>query len=137
MNKNIFTALGVLISITILIWSGCKKDDGPETEKYIIQIDSIVHPDTVNYGTDVSIKFYGLIGPNGCYAFDEMIPEYVEGELLVVNWGVHTFNDNCTEAIVYMNGNELLVSEVPAGELVIKAVQPDGTSLTGNVFVKE
>lgn len=137
MKKNIFTALAVLISITVLIWSGCKKDDGPETERYIIQIDSIVHPDTINFGSDISIKFYGLIGPNGCYAFDEMIPEYLEGELLVVNWGIHTFNDNCTEALVYMNGHELLVSEVPAGEFIIKAVQPDGSFLTGNVFVKE
>jgi len=137
MNKNIFTALAVLFSITVLIWSGCKKDDGPNTERFIIQIDSIVHPDTINFGADLSIKFYGPIGPDGCYAFDKLVPDLIEGELVIVSWGIHTFEDICTQSAVYMNGHELLVSEVPAGEFIIKAVQPNGSAIIGNVFVKE
>ena len=134
MNKNILTTLAILISITVLIWSGCKKDDGPETKRYIIQIDSIVHPDTVNFGSEINIKFYGLIGTNGCYAFAEMIPEYIEGELRVVSWGIHTFEDDCTQALVYMNGHELIVSEVPAGEFIIKEgrIQTD-TNFSGGI----
>lgn len=137
MNKTIFTAFAVLIGLTVIIWSGCNKDNGPSTEEYIIQIDSIVHPDTINFGEDLSIKFYGPIGPDGCYAFDRLEPEYTEGELAVVTFGVHTYLDICTQTSVYMNGNELRVSEVPAGDLIIKAIQPDGSSITQNVFVKE
>jgi len=136
MNKSIFTAFAVMIGLTVIIWSGCK-NDGPATEEYIIQIDSIVHPDTINFGVDLSIMFYGPIGPDGCYAFDRMDPEYVEGELSVTTFGIHTDNDVCTQAAVYMNGNELRVSEVPAGDLTIKAIQPDGSSITQSVFIKE
>jgi len=37
-----------------------------------------------------------------------------------------------------MNGSELLVSDIPLGNLEIKAMQPDGTStITQYVFIKE
>lgn len=137
MNKHIFTAFAIIISLTVMIWSGCKKDDGPKIEEYIIQIDSIIHPDTINFGSDLNIKFYGLIGPDGCYAFDRLEPKYDVGELAVTSWGKHTFLKNCTEQLVYMNGNTLLVSSIPAGDLTIKAIQPDGSSITQNIFVKE
>ena len=99
----------------------------------------MVHPDTINFGEDLSIKFYGVVGPNGCYAFDEFVVEYFieANELAVESWGIHTFNDVCTDAEVYMNGRELLVSEIPAGDLIIVAVQPDGTNISQNVYIRE
>ncbi len=137
MKKHIFTAITVLAFTSVLIWSGCKKDDGPVTEEFIIHIDSLVHADTINFGEDLSIKFYGPIGPNGCYAFNKLVPEFIEGELVVTNWGIQTFENTCTPIAVYMNGHELLVSEIPAGNFVIIAVQPDGSNITQNVFVVE
>jgi hypothetical protein len=139
MNKNILTAFAVMISLTVIIWSGCKKDNGPEIEEFIIQIDSMIHLDTINFGDTLSIKFYGVVGPNGCYAFDEFVVEYFieANELAVESWGIHTFNDVCTDAEVYMNGRELLVSEIPAGDLIIVAVQPDGTNISQNVYIRE
>jgi len=137
MKKNIFTAFTILAITSVLIWSGCKKDDGPVIEEFIIHIDSLIHADTINFGEDLSIKFYGPIGPDGCYAFDRLVPEFIEGELVVTNWGIQTFDDVCTQAAVYMNGHELLVSEIPAGNFVIIAMQPDGSNITQNVFVVE
>ena len=131
-----------MFSLTVLVWSGCKKDDGPEIKEYIIQIDSVVHVDTINFGDDLSIRFYGLIGEDDCYAFDRLDADYVQieskkGELSVTSWGKHTSNETCTTQTIYMNGSELLVSEIPAGDLVVIAVQPDGTAITQNVFIKE
>ena len=40
MKKHIFTAITALAFISVLIWSGCKKDDGPAIEEFIIHIDS-------------------------------------------------------------------------------------------------
>ncbi|MBC8321112.1 MAG: hypothetical protein H8E34_10345 [Bacteroidetes bacterium] len=137
MNKQIFTALAVFFSLIILIWTGCKKDTGPDTVQFIIQIDSIVHPDTINFGEDLSIKFYGLIGTDGCHSFDRFEPEYTQGELAVTSWGVRIIDEACTQQMVYMNGSTLLVSDVPAGNLIIKAIQPDGSSIIQSVFVKE
>ncbi len=139
MNKNILTAFAVMISLTVIIWSGCKKDNGPNIEEFIIQIDSMVHLDTINSGDTLNIKFYGLIGPNGCYAFDEFALEYSpdDQELAIESIGIHTFNDMCANAMVYMNGRELEVDGFVAGEYVITAIQPDGSSLSQNVYVKE
>ena len=137
MKKHIFTALVLMFSLFILIWSGCKKDDDPEFQEFIIKIDSIVHADTINFGNDLSIKFYGLIGEDDCYSFDRLVTDYVPGELAVTSWGIHTSSENCTPSTVYMNGAELLVSEIPAGNILIVAVQPDGSKIEQNVFVKE
>lgn len=138
MKKHVFTAFAVMIGLVVIIWSGCKKDDGPEIENFIIQIDSMVHPDTINFGDTLSIKFYGLVGPDGCYAFNELLAEYFEDakELAVESWGIHAFNDVCTDGEVYMNGKELLVTEIPVGENTIVAVQPDGPNISQNVYVK-
>lgn len=139
MNKNIFTAFAVIIGLTVIIWSGCKKDNGPKIEEFVIQIDSMVHPDTINFGDTLSIKFYGVVGPDGCYSFDELVAEYFSdvNELAVESWGIHTFLDNCTQAIVYMNGKELLVTDIPAGDLTLVAVQPNGPNINQNVYIKE
>ena len=139
MKKHVFTAFAVMIGLTVIIWSGCKKDDGPKIEIFIIQIDSMVHPDTINFGEDLSIKFYGVVGPNGCYAFDELVAEYSSdvNELAIESLGIHTFKDVCTDAEVYMNGRELLVSDIPVGDLTIVAVQPDGPNISQNVYIKE
>jgi hypothetical protein len=139
MNKKIITVLSVVFSLLVITWSGCKKDNGPQVEEFTIQIDSIVHPDTINFGEKLSIKFYGLVGPNGCYEFDRLVPEYFSevNELAVECLGIHTFNDVCTEILVYMDGQELLVSDVPAGSLIIKGIQPDGSVISQTVFVKE
>ncbi|MAE08365.1 MAG: hypothetical protein CL661_06350 [Bacteroidetes bacterium] len=139
MNKNILTAFAVMISLTVIIWSGCKKDNGPKIEEFIIQIDSMIHLDTINFGDTLSIKFYGVVGPNGCYAFDELVAEYFieANELAVESWGMQTFLDVCTQGEIYMNGKELLVTEIPVGDLTIVAVQPDGPNISQNVYIKE
>jgi len=142
MKKNIFTAFAIAFSLLVFIWSGCDKNNDPKTEEFIIQIDSIVHADTITVGETLSIKFYGKVGPNGCYAFDRLVPEYIQidattGELATTAFGIQTFKDLCPDQEVYLNGSELIVSEMLPGNLVVKAMQPDGSAITQNVFVKE
>lgn len=137
MNKHIFTALAVSFSLSILIWSGCKKDDSPKIENFIIQIDSIVHADTIDLGEDLAIKFYGPIGPDGCYAFEGFENSQIGNGLATTCWGKHTFESTCAPQAVYMNGNELTVHDIPVGDFTVKAIQPDGSAITHTVFVKE
>jgi hypothetical protein len=142
MKKNVFTAFAVALSVLVFSWSGCDNNNGPDTEEFIIQIDSIVHADTITLGETLSIKFYGRVGPNGCYAFDRLVPEYMQidastGELATTAFGIQTFQDLCPDQEVYLNGSELVVSDIPAGNLIVKALQPDGSAITQQVFVKE
>ncbi len=142
MNKKIIIALSSILVVFALSWSSCSKTNGPTTEEFVIAIDSIIHADTITVGGTLSIKFYGLVGPNGCYAFDRLSPEYLQvtdttGELKITSYGIHTFNDVCPDNEVYMNGTELVVSDIPLGKLEIKAMQPDGTALSQFVIVKQ
>jgi len=137
MKKNVFTAFAVALSLLMFSWSGCDSNKGPDTEEFIIQIDSIVHADTITVGETLSIKFYGIVGPNGCYAFDRLMPEYTDGELATTALGIQTFQDLCPDQEVYMNGSELVVSDIPAGTLIVKALQPDGSAITQQVFVQD
>jgi hypothetical protein len=142
MKKSVITVTVVVLSVLATLWSGCDNNNDPNTEEFIIQIDSVVHVDTINFGEILSINFYGEVGPDKCYAFKELVPEYIiisdtEGELTVTSFGLHTFKDICLTGEVYMNGSELAVSDIPAGNLVINAIQPDGTSISQNVFIKE
>ena len=137
MKKQILIKSTIILSLFMLIWSGCKKDSSPEIETFIIHIDSIIHADTINFGDNLIIKFYGKIGPDGCYSFNEIAPEYITGTLSVTCWGKHTYESVCTQDTVYMVGKTLQVSEMPVGKTIIEAIQPDGTSISQSVYVKE
>ncbi len=137
MKRTINSLIIIILFIVAVSWSGCKDDNGPEVEEFIIQIDSMIHADTISLGNDLEIKLYGLIGPNGCYEFDRFVPEFVTGKLTVTSWGKHTIQDMCTEEIVYMTGKKLFVSDLPAGSSTVTAIQPDGTELSQEVYVRE
>ena len=55
--KNNFIVVSIFLIIMTISWSSCKKSSDPETETFIIQVDSIIHPDTINFGDNLTIKF--------------------------------------------------------------------------------
>lgn len=136
MKKNIIITSLFSLLLSLIIFSGCKNNDS-NTEEYIIHIDSITHADTIGFGVDLPIKFYGVIGSDGCYAFNNFEVYYSNSTLSVTSWGIHTKSDMCTQAIPYLDGETLLVSDIPEGEMTIEIVQEDGTSFTQSVFVKK
>ncbi len=137
-NPSFISATLLSVLFFGIVFTSCKKDSsGPNTESYIITIDSILHADTIDFGTELTIKFYGIIGTDGCYSFDKFEPEYTEGVLSITTWGIHTLDVPCTENIPYLNGSILLVNQIPAGTMIINAVQADGTMISQSVFVKE
>ncbi len=70
MKKNTFIISVFLVMAGILVWSsGCNKDDDPSPD-FLIKIDSIVYPDTIQLTDTLSVKFYGEVGPDGCYEFN-------------------------------------------------------------------
>lgn len=134
-NKTL-TILSFSIILALMINSGCKKS-GTETESYIIQIDSLVHADTINFGDNLTLKFYGVIGENGCYSFDKFEPEYTTGNLSITTWGLYTKQDMCTEELPYLNGEPIIITDIPAGTITIIAVQAEGPNISQEVFVKQ
>lgn len=135
--KLILNSIYTLTVISLLFGTyGCKTND-PDTVEYIISIDSILHADTITAGDVLDIKFYGTIGENGCYAFERFEPVYNNNVLSITSWGLHTESEMCTQQIQQLNGLSLQVSDLPAGNITIEAIQPDNESpLIQEVFVK-
>ncbi len=136
MKKYIFPVLIIFIISTIIAISGCKESES-NTEEYIITIDSIMHVDTLAFGEDLTLKFYGVIGIDGCYAFNNFEVYYSSLTLSVTTWGLYTKSEMCTQEVPYLNGETLLISDLPEGEISIEAIQADGSSLTRKVYVKK
>lgn len=136
MKKHTISIIVISIISLLIAFSGCKKSD-PDTEEYIIQIDSIIHPDTISFGESLEIKFYGVVGSNGCYAFYKFEPVYTNATLSVTTWGILTNDDMCTEEIPYIVGETLMVNNMPAGEMTIDIIQADGYDFTSSVYVTE
>lgn len=140
MKKYFFVITLVIIGFVISI-SSCKKDDGPTFTESVILIDSIVHADTVDLGGTLSIKFYGVIG-DGCDYFSkfEEIPldegEY-DNSFKIKIWRKTETGVNCTDELKYLDGSELILTGMLAGNFIIKVIQPDDSFIESEVFIKE
>jgi hypothetical protein len=142
MKKNTLIISAVILLAGLLTWSsGCKKDDGPDPD-FLIQIDSIVMPDTISLFDTLSVKFYGEIGPDGCYKFDRFEPVDRDGSepdnsMKFKVWGKHEDNGNCSQQIVYLDGAEIRITGIAKGNFNVFVIQPDGTIMVGLVYVEE
>lgn len=142
MKKHTLLLSAILLMAGLLVWtSGCKEDDGPQPD-FLIKIDSIVFADTIQTTDTLSVKFYGEIGPNGCYQFNRFEQVGLNGgdplnSIKFQVWGRYEDTGNCTDAISYMNGNEIGINGFVTGNYNILVVQPDGSIMSGLVYVKE
>jgi len=141
MKRHIFIASTVLILTVLVAWStGCKKNDN--NNDFLIKVDSIVMPDTLSFQDTLYVKFYGMVGPDGCYKFDrfEQVP-YETGDLpnsmKFKVWGKHEDSENCTQQIVYLDGREISITGLSKGNFFVFVIQPDGTVMSGVVYIKE
>jgi len=138
MKNNILIILGVLGFLVAV--SSCKKDEDPQINESVMLIDSIAHPDTVAFGSTLTINFYGVIG-NGCDSFSRFEDvELNEGEpqntFKIRIYRKTEDQPNCTEELKYLDSS-LNLTGMLAGTFYIKVVQPDGSYLEGEVFVEE
>lgn len=62
--------------LLLLIFISCNKKTKENTiEEFLIQVDSITIPAQISRGEQLSIQFYGEVGPNKSYQFDRIITE--------------------------------------------------------------
>jgi len=139
--KKYSLIISLLVVAFVVTISSCKKNDDPVLNESVILIDSIVHPDTINFGEKLEINYYGVIG-DGCDYFSrfEEIP-LAEGEFAntfkIKVWKYREDAANCSEQLKYLTDAQIGLTGMLAGDFLIKVVQPDGSELTGEVFIKE
>jgi len=136
-KSTIILAIISIFSIIAVISTSCKKDDpAPTQEYYVIQVDSIIHPDTITFGDTLKIKFYGLVGENSCYQFAQWSNEFGVDYIQLTTVGLHYLNRNCVDGVTYLNGAEYKLFGVPAGDYTIKIVQPNDSTMNSPLHVK-
>jgi hypothetical protein len=141
MKKHLLIITGILL-FALYMSSGCKKDDDNDTNEYLIQIDSIQIPDTIDFGSLLDVDFYGLVGTTDCHAFSrfeqlEPVASDPQNSIRIQTLGVYNDNGNCQSQDVYMNPATLQIAGMFAGNFLVLAVQPDGTIMTATCYVRE
>ena len=120
-----------LISVIILIcFLGSCSLDTKTVEPYLIQVDSIAAPDTVNPKTIFEIRLYGIVGPSSCYSLEKVYCFVNDQKMITVEArGNYRYEGiACAEGVVYLDTK--VETNVPtSGIYTIKVLKQDNSYL--------
>lgn len=134
MRSAVNLIIAIFISFILFFNNGCKKEESPGSQ-FIIQVDSIVHPDTIFTGDALEIKFYGLIGDTKCFSFYKFDTDFDNDIINAVAIGLNSENEDCEESDIFLNGESLNIVDLPAGIFTILVKQQRGNQLESQVHV--
>lgn len=125
----------LLISISI---EACSPTQGPETDPVIFQVkvDSLAHAATITLGDTADMKFFGVIGNDGCYSFSHFLVIRQPASVDFAVWGKRSPANACPAVMVYLNGNTYRYIPSQRGMLQISVHQPDGSMLKDSLLVE-
>jgi hypothetical protein len=132
------------ILIVAAIWMGmlsitsCESEKGPEYSFYPIAVDSIQVDKEIQAGEPFEIRFYGVVGTDGCHQFSRFHKEMNTAMLSVELWGRRTTGENieCPDVMVFLEGRALKLRVDQPGEYILEVRQPDGDPLERNIQVE-
>ncbi len=127
---------GLLVSILFL--GSCKQDhwDVPKYKEFVMQIDSIQMPSALKLGQSLKIKFYGTIGPDGCYVFSRFAPKAQGKNITVTVYGKHEEKNICPQVISRLEGGLLQVNLLDTGRYVVHVSNPNPPDIFDTVMVR-
>jgi len=123
-----------LVLFMFVFFPQCKKAETPGTQ-FIIQVDSIIHQDTITAGDALEIKYYGLIGKTKCFSFYKFEVGFDADKINTTAIGLNSESEDCTDAEIYLNGESVKIYELPAGDFTIVVNQQRGNTLESKVHV--
>ncbi len=133
--RKIFIGLLVAAGLTV-IFGSCGMDV-QTIEPYLIKIDSISAPDTVNLKSVFIVKIYGYVGPSKCYAFEKLY-HYTndQNEIIIEAWAKYAYyGDPCAEEVIMLN-EELELGISTPGVYKLKGLQPGNNFIERKLVVK-
>lgn len=137
MKKILFGLVGSSFLVSMFLMGGCKlSSSSPNYTEYAINVDSIQHPDTLNYGSSLVIRFYGTIGPSTCYEFSRFVGNVSTSQINVQVLGKYSDESNCASEMQYLDGDSLTVNQIDSGNFVIHVFQDSTADISDTVFVR-
>jgi hypothetical protein len=131
------TIAGVISVIFFTIYFGSCSFETKTIEPYIIQVDSIVAPDTVTPKTVFEIRLLGIVGPSSCYSLEKVYVFVTEQkDISVEARGTFRYDGTpCADGVVYLDTT--VETNVPtSGTYTIKALQQDNTYLVKKLIAR-
>ncbi|MDP3442532.1 MAG: hypothetical protein Q8T08_06675 [Ignavibacteria bacterium] len=126
-NKNLsIFRIAVIAFAFALVFTSCNKNRNTSEEEYLIKVDSIQLADTVKLGENFTIKFYGIIGENGCSSFSRFITDKTANEYAVQVIGKRKVGPQliCTEILPLLDGKTTTFTADSIGSVKIKVINP-------------
>ncbi|GBD90445.1 hypothetical protein BMS3Abin04_01162 [bacterium BMS3Abin04] len=59
----------IIFLILLVLLNYCSTEPGNDYVDFKIKVDSVAVPDTISVNDSLIIKFYGMVGTNGCPRF--------------------------------------------------------------------
>jgi hypothetical protein len=135
--KSLFSVTIFLVFVLFTAIS-CQKENDEGYNYFLIQVDSISAPDTVEANDTFEIAFWGLVGTNGCYQFFEFSVDKQENEIVIEAWGkIKKDAQFCTDEMVYLRGREMNYSISEPGQYLIKVSKSGNSYLEHTILVTE
>ncbi len=123
--------LGIILTFS---FSNCNKET---VTKFLIEVDSIVMPDTIYLPELLIVELYGTIGNTGCYEFSKL--EFAQSDTTITMevWGKKTESKNldCPDMLVLLDGMHVQIDFNNPGTYVIEVKLPDNRKLSEAVAV--
>jgi len=125
----------IIILVLALLLPSCGPTHPTEVSEFIrVKVDSVSLPAGIIHQTDTLVlKFYGVIGNDGCYSFAHYQGSATASRADIVVWGLHKTSYSgqiCAQIIVNLDGRQFRIFPIQAGLYRINIHQPDGSTLS-------
>ncbi len=124
------------IIATALLLLSCDKGVENASSEFIVRVDSLSHTGFAAMNDTTAIRFFGTIGPDGCYSFSHFEAATHASALDITVYGQHEEASACPQVMVYLGGKEFRFIPAQMGWLKINVHQPDNTILRDSIIVK-
>jgi hypothetical protein len=112
-------------------------NDSYTHQEFLVAVDSIHAPDTVNSNIPFEIEFFGTIGWDGCYFFSKFNQVMSGEDLQIEAWAIYDNHDRvCSSTEVSLDGQKMTATIPTPGTYRIKVSQPYYTHLIKQIIVR-
>ncbi len=136
--SNRWAAAGIVAGVLLTgAFSGCGIL-GPSSSHYTIRVDSLSAPAAVARTDTLRVRFFGVIGPDGCWSLESVDRQVSTSSLDVTFRGLHEQGGGiaCTQMVVYLDRRESVAPPLAGGSFTITVHEPDGSKLTRTIAVQ-
>lgn len=135
-HENGTRGFRVLLWSTCISWcaAGCGIFGSSSEQHFTIKVDSIVAPASITPQGPLTVRFFGLIGPNSCYGLEE-VRSGRSPSMLTVEFRGRSVHGVCPQEPVPLD-YELSLPPPFSDPFVISVVQPSGPALEKSVRVQ-